>query len=118
MKLIEVREGFCRIELCVQSNMLNGFGIAHGGISYCLADSALAFASNTKGRKSVSIETSISHMVSLHQGEVITAIAECEAESEKLGHYKVDVFIDGLSPKKIALFRGTVYKTSKMWEPY
>jgi acyl-CoA thioesterase len=47
--------------------MLNGFGIAHGGISYSLADSALAFASNSHGRKAVSIETSISHTESLKE---------------------------------------------------
>ena len=42
--------------------MLNGFSIAHGGISYSLADSALAFAANSYGKKAVSIETSISHI--------------------------------------------------------
>ena len=65
---IEVIEGFCVLRMTVRKEMLNGFAIAHGGITYSLADSALAFASNSHGRKSVSVETSISHIVSLKEG--------------------------------------------------
>lgn len=96
--------------------MLNGFGIAHGGITYCLADSALAFASNSKGRKSVSIETSISHIISLSENDEIIAEAVCETETEKLGHYAVKVFMKNNPEKCVALFKGIVYKTSKNWD--
>jgi acyl-CoA thioesterase len=95
--------------------MLNGFGIAHGGITYSLADSALAFASNSKGRKSVSIETSISHLVSLKENDELIADAFCETETEKLGHYKVNLFLKKDPTKIVALFKGIVYKTSKEW---
>ena len=56
-----VKAGYCCLEMTVTDAMTNGFGIAHGGISYSLSDSALAFASNAHGEQSVSIETSISH---------------------------------------------------------
>ena len=92
--------------------MLNGFSIAHGGIAYSLADSALAFASNSHGRKSLSIETSISHTVSLQEGDTILAEAREINLTNKLGIYYIDITKDG---NKVALFRGTVYRTSKEW---
>ena len=56
--VLEVSKGFCRLEMIVRKEMTNGFNIAHGGISYSLADSALAFAANSDGIQSLSIETS------------------------------------------------------------
>ena len=52
IEIIDVYEGFCQLKMTVRKEMLNGFQIAHGGIAYSLADSALAFASNSHGRKS------------------------------------------------------------------
>lgn len=111
-----VSAGSCRLSLTVSKVMLNGFGIAHGGISYSLADSALAFASNAKGRQSLSIDTSISHVHSLREGDVIVAEATCETETDKLGHYTVKLFCPDKPDKKVALFKGIVYKTARNWE--
>lgn len=111
----EVRSGYCQLEFRVKKEMLNGFGIAHGGITYSAADSALAFASNASGRKSVSIETSISHLVSLKENDELVVIAECETETEKLGHYKVRVYLKNNLENPVALFKGIVYRTSKNW---
>ena len=41
----DVTEGYCKLKMSVRKEMLNGFQIAHGGIAYSLADTALAFAS-------------------------------------------------------------------------
>jgi acyl-CoA thioesterase len=54
--------GHCKLRMIIRKEMCNGFGIAHGGITYSLADSALAFASNSHGQEALSIETSISHI--------------------------------------------------------
>ncbi|MBA2611684.1 MAG: hotdog fold thioesterase [Bacteroidetes bacterium] len=113
--ILEQHEGNCKLTLTIRKNMLNGFGIAHGGITYSLADSALAFASNSKGRKSVSIETSIAHIISLKENDEIIAEAFCETETEKLGHYKINVFLKDEPSKIVALFKGIVYKTAKNW---
>ena len=59
---VEDGEGTSILKMTVRREMLNGFAIAHGGITYSLADSALAFASNSHGIQSVSIETGISHI--------------------------------------------------------
>jgi acyl-CoA thioesterase len=76
MELLEINEGFCKLQMKVSNDMLNGFGIAHGGITYSLADSALAFASNSRGIQSVSIETSINHLSKVVEGDTLTAITE------------------------------------------
>jgi acyl-CoA thioesterase len=109
---ITVEPGHCILQMKIRKEMLNGFAIAHGGITYCLADSALAFASNSHGRKSLSIETSISHTVSLHEGDVILARAEEINLTDKLGIYYITITKHG---DTVALFKGTVYRTSKEW---
>jgi acyl-CoA thioesterase len=91
--------------------MLNGFGVCHGGVTFSLADSALAFACNTHGRVTMSIENSITYPVAVPKGEVLTASAREESASTRLGFYRVDV--RNAAGTLVALFRGTVYRTSK-----
>ncbi len=112
--IAEVKEGACILKMKVRKEMLNGFGIAHGGITYSLADSALAFASNSKGRKSVSVETSISHTQALHEGDELTALAEELSCSNKIAVYQIKVL--NQHQAVVALFKGTVYRTAKEWE--
>lgn len=114
IKRIEERLGFCKLKMTVRPEMTNGFKIAHGGITYSFADSAFAFASNSQGRMAVSIETSISHLAPVHVGDELTAIAKEENLSNKVGVYTVDIF--NQDAKKVALFKGTVYRMSKVWE--
>lgn len=112
--VINITEGKCTLKMKVRKEMLNGFSIAHGGITYSLADSALAFASNSHGRKAVSVETSISHIVSLKEGDVIIADAEENSLKEKIAIYTITIKKeDGVL---VALFKGTVYRTSKDWD--
>ncbi len=111
---LEVAPGRCVLRMTIRQEMTNGFAIAHGGITYSLADSALAFASNGHGRRAVSVETSISHTVALRTGDVITATAEEVSLSDKIGVYYITITRqDG---KTVALFKGTVYRTSHDWD--
>jgi acyl-CoA thioesterase len=105
--------GGSNLRLKVRQEMLNGFGIGHGGITYSLADSALAFASNSHGRKSVSVETSISHLKPIHADDVLTTKVEEVSLSNKIGVYHISV--TNQKAEKVALFKGTVYRTSKTW---
>jgi acyl-CoA thioesterase len=114
IEVLEAGNGTCKLEMKVRNEMLNGFSIAHGGITYSLADSALAFASNSHGRKSVSVETNISHTVAVKEGDVLTATAEEISLSDKIGIYHITV--KNQNDKTVALFKGTVYRTSKLWE--
>lgn len=111
-----IKDGAGMSVLCmtVRKEMLNGFDMAHGGITYSLADSALAFASNGHGIKSVSIETSISHTKSVKEGDVLTAIATEKNITTRIGVYEIEVKNQKL--ETVALFKGTVYRTGKEWE--
>ena len=106
--------GISVLRLVVRKEMLNGFSIAHGGISYSLADSALAFASNAHGVQSVSIETSISHVAPAREGDVLITAVEEKSLTKSTGLYHVNVVNqDG---KVIAFFKGTVFRTGRAWE--
>ena len=115
IEVVEVKDGYCELKMTVRKEMLNGFQIAHGGIAYSLADSALAFASNSHGRKSLSVETSISHTMSVKEGDVLTAITEELSLSDKIGVYLIT--ITNQDNQEVAYFKGTVYRTSKEWFP-
>ena len=115
IEIIDVSEGFCQLKMTVRKEMLNGFQIAHGGIAYSLADSALAFASNSHGRKSLSVETSISHTVSVEEGDILTVTTKELSLSDKIGVYLITI-INQIN-EDVAYFKGTVYRTSKEWFP-
>jgi acyl-CoA thioesterase len=110
---LEEGEGRCKLEMIVRQEMVNGFGIAHGAITYALADSALAFASNARGRKAVSIETSINHLKPVKTGDVLTAIAEETSLGHKLGIYHIRVL---RGDEVVALFKGVVYRKEEEWK--
>jgi acyl-CoA thioesterase len=114
IEVLEITEGNCRLKMQIKKNMLNGFGMAHGGIAYSFADSALAFASNSYGQKAVSIETSISHLVPLVENDIILAEVMQQSNNNKIAIYTIDI-LHATTLKKVALFKGTVYKTDKNW---
>ena len=113
IELLEIKKGACTLAMTVRREMLNGFNIAHGGITYALADSALAFASNTHGRQSVSIDTTINHIEVLKEGDRLVATAKEESLKNTFGFYSIEIMRDN---RLVALFKGTVYRTDKNWE--
>jgi acyl-CoA thioesterase len=114
MERLEEGPGFCKLRMRVRVEMTNGFDIAHGGITFALADSALAFASNAHGRKSVSVETSISHTRPVRTDDLLTAVAEEKNLTNRIGIYEIRV--TNQEDELVALFKGTVYRTDKEWE--
>jgi acyl-CoA thioesterase len=114
IEVIEIFLGKCILRMKVTSEMLNGFHIAHGGISYALADSALAFAANSYGNQCVSIETSISHTKPSSENDLLTATCTELHRGKTIGIYQVEV--KNQDEKLIALFKGTVHISTKIWE--
>jgi acyl-CoA thioesterase len=114
VEILEVREGYSKLKMTMRAEMTNGFNIAHGGISYSFADSALAFASNARGDHAVSIETSIAHTRPAHTGDILFAEAVEKSHTRRFGIYEVTVTNE--RNELIALFKGTVYRTGKAWE--
>lgn len=114
IEVLHIELNKCKLKMTVRKEMTNGFGIAHGGITYSFADSALAFASNSGGEQSVSIETSISHTKRVVVGDELIAEAVILSGSSKTGIY--DIRVTNQKNEIVALFKGTVYRTGKMWE--
>ena len=112
--ILEIKEGYSKLRMTVKEPMVNGFTIAHGGISYSLSDSALAFAANSYGMQCVSIETSISHTRPAKIGDIL--IAECIElnRGKTIGIYQVT--ITNQENKKVSIFKGTVHISSNKWE--
>ena len=113
IEMVEIREGYAQMRMTVRDEMLNGHGVMHGGISFSLADSAFAFASNSHGQKAVSIETSINHTKAVFSGDVLVATAEKESLSRSIGFYLVRV---KRGEELVGLFKGVVYRRSEEWE--
>ena len=111
---LEEREGYCQLKMIIRTEMCNGFEIAHGGITYAFADSALAFASNSHGRHAVSLETSISHIKSLRPGDVIIATAQEKNISNRIGIYEIGIKKE--DGELVALFKGTVFRKETLWD--
>lgn len=102
------------VRMTVRPEMVNGFGVSHGGIAYSLADSALAFAANTHGSVTVAIENAISYPMAVRVGDVLTATADEESATSRLGFYRV--LVRNQAQELVAVFRGTVYKTHRAHE--
>ena len=115
IKIIKINEGNCTLEMTVRDEMTNGFHIAHGGIAYSLADSALAFAANSYGIQAVSVETSISHTKKVKSGDMLTASSKEINKSSKTALYYIT--ITNQNKEEIAHFKGTVFRTGKEWFP-
>jgi len=110
-----IEEGHCILRMKVRNEMMNGFRIAHGGICFSFADSALAFASNSYGRLSVALECSISFPVAVKEGDVLTCEAKELSLTNKTATYLIEV--KNQKNENVAFFKGTVYRTSKEWFP-
>ncbi len=113
IEVLETTAGFCCVRATIREEMLNGFGICHGGVTFSIADSAFAFASNSHGIKSVSVETSISHTKAVKTGDIITATATEQHLAGKLATYYVT--LTNQHNDTVALFKGTVYRTGTEW---
>jgi acyl-CoA thioesterase len=93
--------------------MLNGFGIAHGGICFALADTCLAFAANTYGRISLTLKADISWPEPAKERDVLLAESSEMSLSEKSAVYDVHIRRES-DGKTMALFRGLVHRTNKI----
>jgi acyl-CoA thioesterase len=115
VEIVAIRPRACTLHMRVRGDMLNGFGVSHGGVVFSLADSALAFASNTNGNVTVSVDNTISYPVRVELNDELIAVAEEESAGERLGFYRVTVAKqDGTC---VGLMHATVYRTKEKHHP-
>jgi acyl-CoA thioesterase len=107
----EIKEGYSRIKMTVRKEMVNGFGIVHGGIPFSLADSAFAFACNNRNILSVALDTSINFIKPVHVDDVLTAEAKELHNGRSTGLYHIN--ITNQNDHLVAQFKGLCYRTDK-----
>jgi acyl-CoA thioesterase len=107
----EIGVGNCRLHYIVKPEMLNGFGIIHGGAVFAAADSAFAFACNSHGRLSVALDVSITFTRAAKVGETLSVEAKEVHLGNKTSVY--DIVTRNEQGETVAIFKGTAYRTSK-----
>ena len=111
ISIIEIREGYSKIKMIVRAEMINGFGIVHGGIAFSLADSAFAFACNNRNVLSVALDTAINFIKPVHVDDTLTAEAKELHNGKSTGLYHIT--IANQKEHVVAVFKGTCYRTGK-----
>ena len=111
IELIEVAEGYSKIKMRVRQEMMNGLNVVHGGIAFSLADSAFAFACNSRNNLSLALETAISFLKPVYVDDVLTAEAKEIRNGKNTGVYLVE--IKNQHDQLVGLFKGTCYRTGK-----
>jgi acyl-CoA thioesterase len=111
VEILEIREGYSRIKMRIRKEMVNGFGIVHGGIPFSLADSAFAFACNNRNNLSVALDCAITFTKAINLEDELTAEAKEIHNGRSTGVYTIA--ITNQLDQQVALFKGTCFRTSK-----
>jgi acyl-CoA thioesterase len=111
IQVLEVREGYSKLRMPLRQEMINGFDVIHGGISFALADSAFAFACNNRNNLSMALDVSITYTKAARPGDVLTAEAKEIHNGKSTGLYIIEVTNQLQQP--VALFKGTCFRTGK-----
>jgi acyl-CoA thioesterase len=111
VEVLEVKEGYSRIKMTIRKEMVNGFGIVHGGLPFSLADSAFAFACNNRNNLSVALDVTITFTKAVNVGDELTAEAKEVHNGRSTGVYLITV--TNQKNEHVALFKGTCFRTGK-----
>jgi acyl-CoA thioesterase len=111
VNILEIQEGYSKISMAIRQEMVNGFGIVHGGIPFSLADSAFAFACNNRNNLSVALDVTITFTKVVHVGDILTAEAKEVHNGRSTGVYLITV--TNQKNEQVALFKGTCFRTGK-----
>ena len=114
IELISIEKGNVTLQITVRKEMTNGFDIAHGGITYSISDSSLAFSANAHGIQAVSVETSISHLKPVHIGDVLTTQVQEISLTKRIGVYHINVY--NQNNILVSTMKGTMYRNGKSWD--
>ena len=111
IEVTELKAAYCVCRMTVRDEMVNGFGVAHGGVVFSLADSAFAFACNNRNNLSLAIDTSINFTKTTKPGDMLTAEARELHNGRNTGLYLITV--TNQNGEEVAHFKGTCFRTGK-----
>jgi acyl-CoA thioesterase len=114
MKILQIKAGEATLTMTVKPHMVNGHGIAHGGFIFLLADSAFAFACNSRNERTVAAQCNISFIRPGKLGDRLIATAREISRTGRSGIYDVRVTVDDAA---IAELRGHSRTVGGAWVP-
>ncbi|XAS66686.1 hotdog fold thioesterase [Micrococcaceae bacterium Sec5.7] len=99
VEVLAFSDGHATIRMTLRQEMLNGFGMAHGGMIFAFADSAFALACNPASPTAAEADTitvasgvDINFLKPAFQGQVITAVADRRSSEGRSGLYDIQIF--------------------------
>ena len=111
LTLVDVREGYAKVEMVFTPDMENIFGMAHGGAIFSLIDAAFEIASNSHGTMAVALNMNINYLASPEKGAMLTAEAREINRTKKTAVYDICATDD--SGKLLASCQSLVYRMEK-----
>ena len=106
--IAEVAPGRALARMRVRRDMLNGFGICHGGLITTLADTAFAYACNSANHVTVAAGISVDFVAPAHEGDELSACCEQRTQQARTGVY--DVVVRNQHGHTVALMRGRSHR--------
>src|SRR5688572_8770609 len=111
IEIVSVSAGSCTARMAVRTEMCNGFGIVHGGMTFLLADTAMAFASNADNEVALASSAEIDWLAPAQEGDVLTATAERRWSNGRSTVW--DIAITNGSGDTVAIARGRTRKVGR-----
>lgn len=116
LEVLDVKEGYSKVQMTIRQEMVNGFGIVHGGVPFSLADSAFAFACNNRNNLSVALDVTITFTKAVNIGDVLIAEATEVHNGRSTGVYLIT--ITNQNGHQVGLFKGTCFRTGQALLPH
>lgn len=110
LKLVDLDEGYSKVEMVFTPDMENIFGQAHGGALFALIDEAFETAANSHGTMAVALNMNISYLSSPTEGATMTAEAKEVNRTNKTALYEIKVREES---RLIASCQALVYRLGK-----
>ena len=111
IRLVDFSTGYAVVTMLVREDLLNGFGVLHGGLLFTLADTAFAMACNDGKAMTVTSGADITFLRSVGSGQHLTAVASERSRSGRSGIY--DVTVRDETQATVAEFRGRSRTTDR-----
>ena len=111
VEILEIKEGYSKLQLKIRQEMMNSFGIVHGGIPFSLSDTAFALACNNRNNLSVALDCAITFSKAINLGDTLIAEAREIHNGRSTGVYLVT--LTNQDQQQVALFKGTCFRTGK-----
>ncbi len=111
LKLVEIDEGYSKVQMKPTEDMKNIFGMIHGGAIFALIDEAFETASNSHGSLSVALNMNVTYLRSPAFSSVLTAEAKEIHRTRKTATYEIRVSDE--EDNLIATCQALVYRKEK-----